>query len=533
MESMQNTMTRRRFVELLGACGALAAFSTYGIAANRAEAAGQYAETIVFAQGADPRGLDPALVDDMESGNINVNVYETLINYAPTSCDLVPGLAKDWEVSEDGLIYTFHLQEGVKFHDGTPFNADAVVFSVERQLEPNRTEEMPYASFVFGSIADETGVEYVKAIDDLTVEMKLRAVNTPFLKNMAMCMAAPIVSPTAVEKYGNLMKVAVGTGPYKFVSWSEGENVILTRFDEYWNKDAAALTKNVIFRFIPENASRVVALTNGEVDIINGIDDTVVPMVTAAGYKLFDLDGMNINYMAFNTKSKNFSNLDARLAICKAINVPEMVKALYGDYAGVANSVMPLWMAPYAKDVPFAEFDPTAAKAELAALGINKVRMITYSNVRQYNTKGGQVLAETIMGYLAKVGVDVTIDTYDWTTYKSKVQTEEYDICYYGWNGDNGDPDNFMNLLSDPNWSMNVARWDDPEYRALIVAGQTTPEGPERDAIYQACEEMVAAKRPWLTISHAKNLCAYSPKIQNFVLHPTTVVFFNGITKLA
>ncbi len=243
---------------------------------------------------------------------------------------------------------------------------------------------------------------------------------------------------------------------------------------------------------------------------------------------------MTINYMAFNTDEGGIcADKEVRKAIAQAINVEEMVSAIYGEYASVANSVMPLWMAPYDKDVKQTAYDPDAAKATLAAKGVTKLACITYSTARPYNAKGGVELANMVQGYLSKVGVDVEITQYDWTTYKSKVQTDPYDICFYGWTGDNGDPDNFMNLPADSNRSMNVAHWDNEEYKALIAKGIATPDGDERDAIYKQCEEMMAEEQPWLLISHSKNLLGYSPKVKGFYYHPTGVAFFKGVSKEA
>ncbi|MCI1665560.1 MAG: ABC transporter substrate-binding protein [Atopobiaceae bacterium] len=542
MESNKNVMSRRKFVELFGAAASATALSSLmtGCGSTRASGSGTgssasgTADTITFAQGSDPRGLDPAYVDDGESAKIMANIYETLLKYDKSSCDVKPGLAKSYEVSDDGLTYTLHLQEGVKFHDGTDFDADAVKKSIERQLEGNRNDDMPYASFVFGTASEGNGVSTVEAIDSTTVKITLVAASTPFLKNLAMSLASPIVSPTAVEKAGgNVNESPCGTGPYTFVSWTKSQNIVLKANDSYWDSDNAPKTPNIIFKFISENASRVTALNNGEADIIDGIDDSVVDTITSAGNSLYDEDGMNINYMAFNTQSDTFKTPEARKAFAKAVDVDEMVKSLYGDYAGVASSIMPLWMAPYDKDVTQTSFDKDAAKSELAALGITSVKCITYSNARPYNTKGGQALAEAVQGYLKDVGVDVSIDTYDWTTYKTKVQTEAYDICFYGWVGDNGDPDNFMNLLSDSNVSMNVARFDDADYKALIAQGVATPDGDARDDIYLQCEKMAADKQPWLLISHSKNLAGYSPKVKDFVIHPTGVVWLWGATKEA
>jgi len=550
MKENGSVFDRRKFLKLLGvatasaaAASSLAACKTdepgTGTAGSGTSSSG-LSDTIIYAQGADPRALDPAFFDDGESAKVACNIYEGLYRYGDEDTQVLPSLAIDLpDITDDGLIYTIKLREGVKFHDGTDFDAEAVKASVDRQLAPNLTSDMPYATFVFGEEDAGVGVIKVDVLDPYTVQFTMRSPSTPFLTNLAMTLAAPVVSPTALEQNNNdLTDNPCGTGPYKFVSWTKSDNVKLEAFADYWDTENTPITKNVVFKVIPENATRVTALLNGEVDVIDGVDVSMADQITGAGYDLFNQDGMTINYMAFNTDTTAATpsvcvDPEIRQALASAINVEELVTTLYGEYATVANSVMPLWMAPYDKDVPFCKFDPEAAKATLAAKGVTKLECITYTNPRPYNTKGGQVLAETIQGYLEKVGVALNITPYDWTTYKAKVQTDPFDICFYGWTGDNGDPDNFMNLLGDSNWSMNVARYNDPEYRALIKQGVETPVGAARDAIYLQCEQMVAAKRPWLTISHSKNLCGVNPKVNNFFYHPTGSVFLRGTSKNA
>lgn len=533
-------ISRRRFVQAFGAVAATSTFALAGCGAQRASDAGAgssageggTADTITFAQGADPRGLDPAYVDDGESAKVMCNIYDTLLRYDAESCDVVAGLAEMPDITDDGLTYTFKLHEGVKFHDGTDCNAAAVKTSIDRQLEPNRTEDMPYASFVYGSADTNSGVASVEAPDDTTLVITLRSASTPFIKNMAMALAAPIVAPSAIEA-GDSNENPIGSGPYKFVSWEKGQNIVLEANEDYWDEEHMPQTKNVIFRFIAENSSRVTALTNGEVDIIDGIDASVVPTITDAGYELFEEDGMNINYMAFRNDSGQFTSKEARIAFCQAVNTEEMVKSLYGEYAGVATSVMPLWMAPYDEDVKQTAYDPEAAKAAFQELGISEISLYTYSNVRPYNSVGGTALAEAIQGYLADAGVTVNISQFDWTTYQTKVETDSFDCCLYGWVGDNGDPDNFMNLLANENVSMNVGRFNNDEYKSLIAQGLATEEGEDRDAIYLQCEQMVASEAPWMLISHSKNLAGYNPKVSGFYYHPTGVVHLEGVTKSA
>lgn len=514
---------------VLSGCGGSKRASDVNSGSASGTATAALKDTFTYAQGADPRGLDPALIDDGESAKVICNIYEGLLKYNKDSTKVEPCLAESWDISSDNTKYTFHLRKGVKFQDGTDFNADAVKTSIERQLEPKVTGDMPYASFVFGSIKAKNGVKEVKKVDDYTVEIDLFSPETPFLKNLAMVMAAPIVSPTALKKYNNnLNEHPVGTGPYSFVRWSKGQDIVLKRNDNYWGTKAK--TENVVFKFISENSARVIALTSGEVDAIDGIDSTVVNQLTTGGDKLFTSEGMNVNYMAYNVNSTTFKSADARKAFSQAVNVPEMVKSLYKDYAESATSIMPTFMDGYSTSIKQTAFDKVAAKAGLAKAGVKTVNMVTYSNPRPYNAVGGQVLAEAIQGYLKDVGVTCNIKTYDWTTYKDVVKKGDYDICFYGWNGDNGDPDNFMNLLDNQDPSMNVAHYNNTDYHALINKGLAIKEGADRNNVYTQCEQKVANENVWLVISHAKNLAAYNPKVSGYYYHQTGITPFAGVT---
>ena len=229
-------------------------------------------------------------------------------------------------------------------------------------LEPNRTDDMPYASFVFGTPSEGTGVDQVTAVDATTLEVHLVAPNTPFLRTLAMCTAPVIASPKAIEA-GTLGEQPVGTGPFVFKSWTKGSNIVLERNEDYWDKDNMPSVKNVVFQFIAENASRVQALTTGTCDLIDGIDDSVVDEIkNTAGYDVWAGAGMTINYLAFNTQSDTFKDEAARKAGAKAINVEELVDKLYGEYGEVANSIMPAAVADYTSDIKQTAYDPDAAK---------------------------------------------------------------------------------------------------------------------------------------------------------------------------
>jgi len=485
-------------------------------------------KTIIFSQGADPRGLDPAFVDDGESAKVMCNIYEGLVKYKDGSTDIEPSLATDWKISTDGKEYTFNLRKNVKFQDGTPFNADAVVFNVERQIPPKATEDMPYASFTYGPVVK------IEKISDSSVKFTLKSKYTPFLANLAMTLAAPVLSPTAVAKYkGKLMENPVGTGPYTFVSWDKNQSLKLKRNDSYWGVKPKA--DNVVFKFTKENSVRASDLMTGGTDIIDGVDPNDIAKLKSSNMKIYQADGMNINYMAFNCSRAPFNDPKLREAISHAINRDELVKYLYQGYASVANSPLPSFIPGYDKTVQPYNYDVAKAKQLLKDAGKSdlKIKIITYSNPRPYNSVGGQKLAESVQNYLAKIGVTATIDSYNWTDYKTKVANGEGDLFFYGWTGDNGDADNFLSLFDshEIKSTLNSAKYSNPAVDALLVQGRSLPNGAARDKVYQELQQIVSKDAAWLPLSHSQVLAAYSPKVTGFSVHPTGSVFFSGVDK--
>ena len=164
--------------------------------------------------------------------------------------------------------------------------------------------------------------------------------------------------------------------------WDKNEAVVLERNEEYWGEKG--VSKEIVFRIITDNSARVVALTNGEVDIIDGIDANVVDQITAAGCLLNKTEGMNINYLAYNTQK--LTDPDVRRALSEAVNVPELVQSLYRGYASEATSILPSFMPGYSADVTQTQYDPEDAQAVLAEKGITEIHMLTYTNPRPYNT---------------------------------------------------------------------------------------------------------------------------------------------------
>ncbi len=505
---------------------AVAMTFTVGGVANAAPMSRAPQDNIFFATSTDPLGLDPALTDDNDSANMCANLYESLLRFKRGTVEVEPALAESWTISDDGLVYTFNLRKGVKFHDGTPFNADAVKFNFDRQSKENRVEKMSYAPLMLDDI------EKTEVVDEYTFRVTLKKKLTPFLNLMAMNFAAPIASPTALKKYNNsLMTNPVGTGPYRFVTWDRGQQIVLTRNEDYWGEKPAI--QNVIYRIMKETSARVIALKTGEVDVINGVDANVIKEIKANGNEIYEQEGNNTNYMVYNFRDGYITqDPEVRKAIAQSINIPEMVETLYKGYADYAPSYMPSWMPGFKEGLVTSTYDPEAAKKVFKEKGITKLTAITYSNARFYNTAGGQVLAEAVQSYLDKVGVKLEVVVYDWGTYRAKLLTDKWDIGFIGWGGDNGDADNYISILASDDPVANQGLYKNEKFKALLDEAVSTPSGEKRNKLYQDAQVILAEDLGILPISHAKEILAHSKNVDGTFLQ-LNITHFKYLTKKA
>jgi ABC-type transport system substrate-binding protein len=344
----------------------------------------------IFGRGGDSIHLDPALIEDGASSQVVSQIMESLYTYKPENTDVIPLLAESLpEVDASGKVYTIKLKQGIKFHDGTPFNAAAVKYSIDR-LVSGKIEEMPYADFTFGK------VEKIEAKDEHTVVFTLKEPVAPFTANLAMQLAAPIISPTAHKQLGDKFSESpVGTGPFKFKSWAKDQQIVLEKNPDYWNKDVASkLVNTVIFKVIKEGSLRVDSLIKGEVDAIDGIAPADIQRLKGAqSVTLLSGAGMNISYMGFRTDRPPFNDKKLRQAIVQLVNREAMVKALYGDTATPAMTYLPPFMqksleAHFVGDGAFPTLQVTA---EQPAVGM----------ALPYNVQAGKALLKEL-GYLVK-----------------------------------------------------------------------------------------------------------------------------------
>lgn len=495
------------------------------------------ADTLIFGRGADTTSLDPATVTDGESLRVTHNIYETLVSYKGQTTELEPGLAESWDVSEDGKTYTFHLRKGVKFQDGTDFNADAVVYNFNRWMNGKKSGKFAYYPSMFGGFKGDEGhiIESVEATDAQTVVFHLKRSSAPFLKNLAMPPFA-IASPEAVEKAGDKYGTddAVGTGPYVFDSWKKDDTITLKKNDDYWKKGYPK-TDKIIFRVIPDNSARLNALKNGEIDLMDGLNPSDLDAIKGnKDLKTFTRPPMNVGYLGFNVTKEPFNNKKVRQALNMAINKESIVKSFYNGQAEVAKNPMPPELLGYDDELEDYKYDPEAAKQLLAEAGYPngfKTEFYTMSNPRDYMPQPAEI-AEAIQSDLNKIGVDVKLVNIEWSTYIEKLMNGEAPMYQMGWIGDNGDPDNFLYTLLDKDsiGSNNLSFYSNDKLHSLLTEAQSELDEDKRAELYRQAQEIIHEDAPWVPLAHATSTLVGRSVVSGYEPSPTGSESLEGVT---
>src|SRR5215471_18020982 len=335
------------------------------------------AQTFVFGAQGEPVQLDPAVITDGISSRVTRQIYDGLVKYKGATTEVEPSLAQSWEVSPDGKVWTFTLRRNVKFHDGTPFDAKAVVWNFERwwkekhpqhenQVKAGQTFE--YWEGQFEGFDDKSIVSKVEAVGTHTVRITLKQPQAPFLANLGI-FSFGIASPKAVEKWGTEFgKHPIGTGAFKFVEWKPNQEIILEANPDYWGQKAKV--KRVVVRNIKDNSARLAALKAGEVQAIEGLNIDDIKVVKAdPNLYLLPRPANNTVYVAFNYHVKEFQNKQVREAIAHAINRKAIIDAFYGGLGLVAKELQPPALWGYNKDIKDFEYDPKKAQDLLKQAG--------------------------------------------------------------------------------------------------------------------------------------------------------------------
>jgi peptide/nickel transport system substrate-binding protein len=521
---------------------------------------GEKTATLVFGTSADPIALDGFLVSDGESLRAIDQMFEGLVSLEPGSTEVVPGLAKSWEASEDGLEWTFELEEGVTFHDGEPFNAEAVCYNFDRWYNAKGSFQNPGATYywqtVFGGFAtvdfegapEESLYESCEATDEHTAVLNITKPSSSFLSALALTNFT-IASPKALEEFGadegkvNAEGVfnatgtyatehPTGTGPYKFESWDRGEQLTMVANEDYWG-DFPGNIGTLVFKPVGDPAAQLQALQAGDIDGY----DLVAPedYETIGGddqFQLLERPAFNVAYMGFNQDVKPFEDIAVRQAIAHAIDRQEIVDGFYAGQGEVAHQFMPPELFGYADDVTQYEYDPDKAQQLLEDAGYDlpvEIEFAYPTNVTRPYMPDPQANFEAIKEDLEECCFTVKEESADWEVdYVTKVQSGNYGSYLIGWTGDFGDPDNFIGTF----FQQPLAEWgfENEEIFNILDEAEAETDEERRTELYEEANRIIMDFLPGLPYAHSKPALAFTANIEGYVPSPVTLEQFSMVT---
>lgn len=504
--------------------------------------------SFVYCSEASPSTFNPQMGTDGPTFNASsITLYNRLAEFKIGTTDIVPGLAESWTISKDGLTYTFKLRKNVQFHSNEKFkptrnfNADDVLFSFNRMRDPKH----PFHKVSGGKYEYFEGMEMAKVIKDIvkvdenTVKFVLNYVEAPFIANVAMDFAS-----IQSAEYGEKMLQAktpekidtepVGTGPFSFVSYQKDNIIRYKGNPTYWNGKPAI--ERLVFAITPDASVRSQKLKAGECNLIAEPNPADLPNLRKDGkLAIQEGEGLNVGYLAFNVQKKPFDNILVRRAINHALNRPSYIEKIYMGNAVVATNPIPPTMWSYNKNIKDNEYNVQKAKELLKQAGFPngfETELWTLPVSRPYNPQGKK-MGELMQSDLAAVGIKVKLVSYDWPTYLAKSRKGEHQMIQLGWNGDNGDPDNFLNVLlgcASIEAGSNVARWCNKSFQDLVNKGKLTSNTKDRTKFYEEAQQIFKTEAPWVTLAHSKTYRAMSKKVHGYKLHPLGADSFEKVT---
>ena len=484
-------------------------------------------DTLVFGASADPVSLDPAYVSDGESLRAARQIYETLVTTEPGGTEIVPALATEWEADEAGTAWTFTLRDGVTFHDGTEFNAEAVCFNFDRWYNFTGVQQSASVSYywqtVFSGYAKNEDPALGKSLyskceatDANTAVITLTSPSASFLPGLALA-SFSISSPKALEEfeadkvtgtgeeprfegaYGR--EQAVGTGPYKLESFEPGNRLVLTAFEDYWGDQPAIET--VIFRPIADGPARRQALEAGEIQGYDLVDPADYEALEGAGYQLLSRPAFNVGYVGINTAKPPLDNLKIRQAIAHALNRQALVQAQYPEGSEVATQFMPPELFGYADDVTEYPYDLEKAKALIAESGVSNPTIEFWypTGVSRPYMPNPEANFQAFQADLQAAGFTVTPKSAPWNPdYLDAVNTGGAGLYLLGWTGDFGDPDNFVGTFfrtDQPAWGTVPQPIQDQ-----LEAARTETDEAARTELYEAVNRSIMEQLPGVPYVH-------------------------------
>ena len=543
---------------------AAAPASAAAVAAPASAAAGTPVNggTLVVGLPGDMAFADPPLVSDGNSLYVMNQVVEGLVGLAPgTLSDVVPVLAAALPtVSSDGLTYTFTLRTGIKFQDGTPFNAAAVKYNYDRWKnfpKGDLQNNAYYYGAVFGGFGADSNIVSVDAPNDTTVIFHLKQPQSNFLISQTL-MVFGIESPTALQKgdadatplssnkyaQGELPQGQdmVGTGPFMFKEWVPKDHITLVKNPDYWNPATAAHVDEIVFKPIGDSTARFQALQSGSIDIAVSIQPTDVKSAQSSGLTIIDRGQQTCNMLNLdlnqqvNGQPTVYANKDVRLAIASALNKPAYLSAFFGGQGLVPTSFVPVGTLGYkAETLP--TYDPAKAKQLLQQSGVpaSQLTVDLYypSNVTRPYMPDPKDEAEAIANDLQAVGFTVNLKTEDWgTSYISDATNGKFPMYMFGWLCDWAGADDYLSVAwfgwvnGQPNPQFH---YPNPTMNEDMQKALQAPTVDQANQYWGQAQDILAADMPEIPLSSAKVPGAYDSKVHGFVPQGGVLEYLNSV----
>jgi len=488
---------------------------------------------LIVGQIAEPKALDPAAVTAVNDFRILMNVYDGLVQYKDGTLEVEPALATSWTISEDGTEYTFTLREGVTFHDGSAFDAEAVKFNFDRMLDENHpyhnTGPFPL-SFFFSA------VQSVDVIDASTVKFTLNAPYAPFLSNLAYPTGL-IVSPAAVAQHGaDFGRNPSGTGAFKFAEWRSNEAVVIEANPDHW--DGAPELQAVVFRPITDANTRTAEMLAGGIDLMVEVPPVALSQFSVDPYTIQEQAGPHVWFLILNAKEGPFADVRVRQAANYAINKSAIVNdVLEGTAAVAAGPTPPAFAWAYNEALEPYPYDPEKAKALIAEAGVEGAELTFYV------TEGGSgmldpvAMGTAIQADLNAVGFDVKIETYEWNTFLGQVNPGlegKADMAEMAWMTNDPDTLPFLALRTEA-WpdkgGFNSGYYSNPKVDELLEAARASTDQAERAKLYQEMQTIVQQDAPWVFVANWKQNAVTSDRVANFSLQPSFFLLLDDVVK--
>jgi peptide/nickel transport system substrate-binding protein len=495
--------------------------------------------TFVFAGSADPVTLDPFFASDGESFRPARQIFEGLVGTKPGTADPAPLLAKSWETSEDGLSTTFELQEGVKFHDGSDFNAEVACWNFDRWYNTppgvGQTEDQSYywislfKGFAEGELTDSV-YKSCKVDGDNSITVSLTQPFAGFVAALSLP-SFSMQSQKAIEQYGatgqddpSQSEYATahptGTGPFTFVSWEKGTEITLERNEDYWGEPA--LLDEVRIIPIAEPKGRADALLNGDVDGFDLVGPADIPRLEDEGYQVLNRPAFNILYLGINQAVKPLDDIRVRQAIAHAIDKDAVISASMPEGTEPALEFVPETVNGYTEDVPQYEYDPDKAEQLLKEAGQENLTIeFNYPTdvTRPYMPSPGDTF-NAIRSQLEEVGIKVKPQADKWDPdYLDKIAgTKDHGIHLLGWTGDYNDPDNFLGVF----FGRKSSEWgfDNPELFKALEQARGIPSVEEQLPLYQEINAQVMEFLPGIPLASPVPSLGFAPEVKGYEPSP-------------